>query len=337
MITIGGSSARFNGGAEEKMRINAFRKQDVPEITELWNRNFSKAYQVSEGMLMNKIINDGDLFAAGTLVCTQEDRIVGFIVTKVSDNSLPEYQNTAWLSVLLIDKAYRGTGLGSLLYGKAEEELKKAGIKKLIAGGEMNNFFSGIPDPSAQSRAFFAKLGFQLNSEEHYDLSADVSTLAFDSVSVTINSSEEFVAKPLSAQEIPALKLFLTTEFPGRWDYEIMHYIEDGGDLNQIMLLCREQEVKGFCKVFVSQTDDDFTPRLGSNWGSLGPIGISEDVRGMGLGSRILCDSLKHLKKLHARNVYIDWTVLKDFYGQFGFTPWRIYLGAYKQIKEGSL
>ena len=312
--------------------VDSWKKENIVEIVEVWNRNFAQSYHVNETMLMSKIINDRDLFAQGTFVCIQEGKIIGFIATKISDNSLPEYINAAWLSVLLVDKANQRKGLGSFMYTRAEEALKKVGIIKLIVAGEMNNFFSGIPNPCDKSNRFFSKLGFQLNGGEHYDLSADVSTIDFDSLPVTVNRTEEFVSRSLEEQDIPALQLFFDTEFPGRWEYEIMTYIKNGGDFEHVVVLCRGQAVKGFSKIHVSQGEDDFTAQLGYNWGSLGPIGISKDIRGAGLGNRILCDSLMQLKRLGAHNVNIDWTVLKDFYGQFGFTPWRIYLGAYKLL-----
>ncbi len=282
---------------------------------------------------MKKIINDEDLFSPGTFVCMDGHEIIGFIATKLSPNILPEYQKAAWLSTLCVDQAHRRMGLGSLMYKKAEDALKKAGVKNMIVAGEMNNFFSGIPSPSQQSRLFFSKLGFELNDREHYDLSADVSAIDFDRLAVQMNRGDEFITKPLAAGDIPALERFFDNEFPGRWKYEIMRYIKNSGDLNQVIVLCKAQEVKGFCKVFVSHgISDDFTVQLGSDWGGLGPIGIANDIRGMGLGNRILCDSLKHLKMLGVHTVNIDWTVLKEFYGQFGFTPWRTYLGAYKSI-----
>lgn len=317
---------------DSNIMIDSWKKENIPEIVEVWNRNFAQSYHVNDTTLMSKIINDSDLFAPGTFVCVQEGKIVGFIATKISDNSLPEYQNTAWLSALLVDKNEQDKGIGSFMYAKAEEELKKIGILKLIVAGEMNNFFSGIPNPSEKSKSFFAKLDFQLNGGEHYDLSADVSTIDFDSLPVAVNRSEEFVSRPVSEQDIPALQLFFDTEFPGRWEYEIMTYMKNGGDFEHVVVLCRGQEVKGFCKIHVSQGEDEFTAQLGNSWGSLGPIGISKDIRGTGLGNRILCDSLIQLKRLGAHNVNIDWTILKGFYGQFGFTPWRTYLGAYKNL-----
>jgi len=39
-----------------------------------------------------------------------------------------------------------------------------------------------------------------------------------------------------------------------------------------------------------------------------------------------------HLQELGAHKTNIDWTVLIEYYGDFGFTPWRIYLYAYKKL-----
>lgn len=318
---------------DRKIVVQPWSEHNVPELVELWNRNFPQVYHVNGTTLMDRVVNDSDLFSSGTFVCIEDGKIVGFIVTKISDNSLPEYQNTAWLSALMVDEPYRHNGLGSYMYQTAEDALKKSGIKTLIVAGEMYNFFSGIPAPTQEAKQFFSKFEFELNDMEHYDLTADVSVLDFDHPPVKVNRTEEFVTRPLTQQDIPAMEAFFDAEFPGRWKFEIFRHIKHGGDFNHVLLLCKGKEVKGFCKIFVSHSEEDmFTTQLGKSWGSLGPIGIAEDVRGSGLGNRILCDSLNHLKGLGARNVNIDWTILKDFYGQFGFKPWRNYLGAYKEF-----
>lgn len=317
---------------ESKITRVPIRENQIKEIVAFWNRNFSRSFHVNEDMIRNKVINDKDLFLPATFLCVEENCIVGLIVTKISDNSLPEYQNTAWLSALAVEQTHRRRGLGSGMYRIAEDELKKAGIKKLIVAGEMDNFFSGIPDPSTGNRSFFKKLGFTLNTGEHYDLSADVSTIDFDALPVTIHRRPELVTKVLTEEDIPSLDAFLQKEFPGRWQSEMKSFLENGGERNHLILLCKGSEVKGFCKIHVSEFGGNFEKQLGSRWGGLGPIGISADIRGLGQGNVILGDSLRHLKALGARNVLIDWTILKDFYGQFGFTPWRTYLGAYKML-----
>lgn len=111
-----------------------------------------------------------------------------------------------------------------------------------------------------------------------------------------------------------------------------MGYLDQNGELKNLLLLWHNQKIVGFCKVFVSEGPSDLDELYGSFWGSLGPIGISEEIRGKGLGKRLLHDSLQFLQRRGAHNVLIDWTVLKDFYGEFGFKPWRTYCGASKRF-----
>lgn len=319
---------------ENAMTFLPVQENKINDVVSFWNANFSTAFHVNESMICRKVLEDKDLFLPGTFLCMEGNNIVGLIVTKVSDNSLPEYQNTAWLSSLAVKKSRRRTGIGGSMYRTAEAELRKAGIRKLIVAGEMDNFFSGIPDPSPENRSFFEKFGFTLNTGEHYDLANDVSKMDFDSLPVTIRRRPEFVTRVLAEERIPALEAFLEKEFPGRWVSEVKTFLKNGGNRAHLVVLCRDEEVKGFCKIHVSGVGGNFAEQLGDHWGSLGPIGVAEDIRGLGQGNVLLCDSLRHLKTLGARSVFIDWTILKDFYGQFGFTPWRTYLGAYKVLQD---
>jgi GNAT superfamily N-acetyltransferase len=60
--------------------------------------------------------------------------------------------------------------------------------------------------------------------------------------------------------------------------------------------------------------------------GGLGPIGIVERLRGRGLGRAFLAASLDMLHARGVRDCVIDWTTLLDFYGAFGFRPWKTYV-----------
>lgn len=311
----------------EKIGVSA-----IPELVAFWNRNMEEAYRISDKMALEKIVNDKDLFAEGTFILREGNEIKALIVTKISDNSLPEYQNTAWLSVLIVDSAARRSGLGSMLYKKAEHALKSTGIKKLLMAGEMNNFFSGIPAPDTASTAFFKKMGFTLNTENHFDLVNDVSKVNFDDFDVPCYTKDDYCTRPVTKADFAALEQFLKDVFPGRWDQEVMGYLNDGGNPDFVLGLFHGSTVKGFCRVSVHSEPSDYNMYFGENWGSLGPIGIAADIRGCGLGNRILGDALRYLKKIGAHNVNIDWTVLRKYYGQFGFEPWRTYLSAYKEI-----
>jgi GNAT superfamily N-acetyltransferase len=316
------------------INIEALNKGLSDQVYRLWNDNFKDHYKATEKMIAQKIFNDSDIYNEGTFALMNGTELVGFIVSKINRGPLPEYKNCGWISSLVVDKKYENKGYGSELYAKAEEAFKKAGVKKIIIGGEMDNFFSGIPNPSDKTRGFFSKRGYTLNIDEHYDLMADVSAIDFDSFNVHVNTDSSYETRVLSIEDIDRLKDFFAVTFPGRWEYEIFNYIQNGGDLKNILILCHDDKIKGFCKVFVSREKNDLDCHYGSLWGALGPIGIDADLRGKekGFGNKILKDSLKYLKQIGAHNVLIDWTVLIKYYGQFGFEPWRTYQGAYKLL-----
>jgi predicted N-acetyltransferase YhbS len=317
------------------MNILKFEKQNSNEVIMLWNSCFLKQYHIDEFLFNEKLLNDPDLFWPSVLVCkTDSEQIIGFIACKISDGKIEEYKNAAWVSVLFVHPQFRRHGIGSQLYLNAEKELHLAGVRKIFLGGEIRNFFSGIPEPFEIPKAFFLSKGFDVNNEQHYDLCADVSKIDFDKLTITYNKSAEYVTRPFNEKDLSALEKFFDSEFPGRWKFEMTEFIRGGKNLNHLLVFCKEEEIKGFCKINAGGNSNGLGINLGKGWGALGPIGISKDLRGKGFGNRLLYDSLKYLKKLGAKNVNIDWTVLKDFYGQFGFSPWRSYLGAYKILGE---
>ena len=304
----------------------------IEEITNLWNSNYKAQYHVSSKMIKQKIFDDRDTFKNGSFFIEEQGKLIGLIVSKINNSELAEYNNCGWVSTILVDKEFQGKGYGSKLLKRCEEELLKEGVKKIILGGEMDNFFSGIADPDEYKIEFFRKREYTINCENHFDLIEDVSNTDFDSFNVTKNESCELNTIVYTEEYEKKLGSFFDKTFPGRWEYEIMNYIREGQDYRNVLILLHQDEIIGFCKIFKSEGITDYDFLYGREHGALGPIGIAEDYRGKGVGNRILYDSLNFLKRRGAHNVLIDWTILKDFYGQFGFTPFKTYRSAYKTI-----
>lgn len=307
-----------------------FSKDRLSQITELWNSNFSEHYHITENMLLKKVFDDRNFLSEGSFLLTDgKSGIIGFIITKINNGSLPEQDDCAWISSLLIDENFRRQGYGKKLYSAAEGVLKGRQVKKVIIGGEAENFFSGIPQPEDCSVEFFRRNGFIINDSEHYDLMADVSQIDFIVFNQLNDNEGDYTSREASEADRKPIDLFLGENFPGRWRHEVMGYLNNGGNPGNIILLLHHDEIRGFCKTF---TDDKESSISASSYAGLGPVGISSDIRGKGLGRKLLLDSLKLLKRRGAHDVLIDWTILKDFYGQFGFKPFRTYRGAYKHI-----
>jgi predicted N-acetyltransferase YhbS len=96
------------------------------------------------------------------------------------------------------------------------------------------------------------------------------------------------------------------------------------------MLLWSERGVDGCCLLTfpdsVRPLERFYPYQLPKPWGQLGSIGISADRRGVGFGAALLDAGLRRLHNNGVNGCVIDWTTLTDFYGKFGFAPYRSYV-----------
>jgi GNAT superfamily N-acetyltransferase len=126
---------------------------------------------------------------------------------------------------------------------------------------------------------------------------------------------------------------FFEREFPGRWRYDMLWKVEKEGSYHGIVGLIYKGEVHGFASIQDQSTRFPFgggvwRQDLGAHWGSLGPIGVSQSVRGFGWGGALLAAGLMELQRRGVQRCIIDWTTLADFYGKHGFEKSRIYRSA---------
>jgi predicted N-acetyltransferase YhbS len=94
--------------------------------------------------------------------------------------------------------------------------------------------------------------------------------------------------------------------------------------------------VAGFCQVVFEDSAQPlgryYMQELPRPWGQLGPIGIGQERRGRGYGAALLDAGLRYLLERGVDGCVIDWTGLLDFYGKFGFQPYRQYAVLVKQL-----
>jgi predicted N-acetyltransferase YhbS len=71
---------------------------------------------------------------------------------------------------------------------------------------------------------------------------------------------------------------------------------------------------------------------MGDAPGGLGPIGVDEGRRGLGLGLALLRACIEELAGRGVGLMAIDWTDLAAFYGKMGFKIWKTYRMASKEL-----
>ena len=313
----------------ENVELKIMSENDLDEITELAEKSFLPEYNVTKVNLKEKLLKDSDKFTEGSFVLKRksDSKLIGFIGTKLSHSSL--YPDTAWISIIAVDKDERHKGYGRLLVTRALDELKNVGVKQVNIGQEFHNFFSGIPNPNEENIGFFTGLGFSVSEESHYDLESLLSDNDKLSEFNTSPVTDEFEVKTYN-NDYDKLMDFLNKEFPGRWAYEADTAIKAKKDSSEIVLLWSKlkKEVVGFC--MLTSYKDESGKKTG--YGGLGPIGIAEEVRGRQVGNYLLRESLIQAAHNGINRVNIDWTILVKFYGQFGFEIKRTYKAAYKQL-----
>ncbi|QEH70464.1 GNAT family N-acetyltransferase [Cellulosilyticum sp. ST5] len=305
--------------------IREIKSTDKKEIVKLFHSCFSTLFPISEEILERTVFESGDYCAeASFVICDAEDgKMIGCIATKVSRNQ-ELYPDTGWITLLFIRPEYRRRGLGSTLYEKSQQVFKEKNIHKVFIGQDLHNLFSGIPSPNIENENFFRKHHFWLNPDQHYDLQGDVQqnpTLTrFD----VTEFEKEFYVETMKCGYEEELLSFLEKEFLGRWEYEAQQYLSNQENFDKIVVLRKHntEEIVGYC--MLSMNEDKMA--------GLGPIGIGKEIRGRHVGNYILRQALLQLRTLGAIQCLIDWTVLKDFYGQFGFKPIHVYRSGYKEI-----
>ncbi len=230
----------------------------------------------------------------------------------------------------------QGQGIGAALVKWAGDWLAAQGCTSLSLGSSLLPFTPGLP-VELRSDEFFAKQGFAPRGEDRahatvWDVSANLASYAPPPSVREIDGA----VRPARPGDEDALFTFLQREFPGRWRYEMQEYLRHDGRLSDVMLLWTERGVDGFCQLTFEDSPrplERYYPySLPRPWGQLGPIGVSEDKRGRGYGAAVLDAGLRRLRDNGVNGCVIDWTTLVDFYGKFGFAPYRQYVQLVKSL-----
>ncbi len=237
-----------------------------------------------------------------------------------------------WIQAIVVRSDVRGQGVGSRLLEQAEQALRDAGAQLAYVGRDPWHYFPGIPHELPDAKTWFARKG--------YEVLYDVYDLV--NISGEHEGRQQYVdgayARLLEVGDRDEMLRFFKRCFPGRWLYEAETYWERGGTGREFVGLFKDGEMIGFCRV-----NDDQSPLIAQNtyWaplfesplGGIGPLGVDDRFRGKGYGLAIVKDGVAELASRGVKNLVIDWTGLIDFYAKLGFTVWKGYDLAKKDLK----
>ena len=309
-------------------------KQHVLVALSLWNAACGPDLAVSQRGLEFNLRPCAGAMHDGRIIYA-EGRAVGFaLASSLRDDPETSSPGSGWIDAIAVHPDARGSGAGTALLAWAEGWAREQGCPKVMLGASLRPWVHGLP-AALGSDGFFLRRGYLPGP--HRARSWDMAhRLTEYEAPVTARRSLPITVLPGKQGQEEALVAYHRREFPGRWHDELKEYLSEGGRISDYMILWSERGIDGVCRLTFEDSErplDRFYPhRLPHPWAQLGSIGVSADCRGKGYGAVLLDAGLRRLRDCGVDGCIIDWTGLLDFYGQFGFKPYREYLMLSKSL-----
>ncbi len=304
------------------MNLRPLVLADVPSLVRLWNAELGTDFPLTDRVLALTVLEDPTYRFGDALLATAGDRVVGGAWLKRwrQPYTDPRFAMTGFIGGLVVRADSQRMGIGSTLLAALEQRLRAEGCTRIEVSGGLLHLLPGIPCSAAAALGFFGKHGYAIDDEPHYDLLGDPAVRGAPVPGVRLARSADEVCD------------FLAREFPGSWHLHAQWHLSAGGDATDFLVLEVDAQVEGFCQIVrPSAWPPGPSTYRSPEWCGLGPIGVSERLRGQGLGHKLMQGSLHELAQSGVHTCVIDWTRLLRFYGQFAFAPWRSYYRAAKR------
>lgn len=308
----------------------SFAYADFDVLADLWRRQVPEKYAVDAALLRSHTVGSPLLDLDLSHWLTFADKLRGFITIKRSPAELYAGPNPTVAQINSL--VFENFDYAKQLLDAVLEPLRSKGFTQLVFGTDSLHFFPGCPQDWPQMKQFLLESGFVEGDTEQFDVERSLVDYAAPE-GVLERIVEPYVARTCTSDDLPALRAFFETSFSGRWRHDVLEKWNMEGPETVFGLF---DTSAGTCVGFaLLQCEGCQMPiggavwhqDLGAKWGSLGPIGVSESVRGKGLGDGLLAAGLVELQRRGTQRCIIDWTTLVDFYGKHGFTVNRRYVG----------
>jgi predicted N-acetyltransferase YhbS len=320
--------------------MNQVDERDMEAMAGVWNEACGEDWAISARFVAYNLRPSAGVDRRVWLTRRADGQAAGFVIASRLQGE-PEVapETLGWINAVAVAPAEQGRGIGRRLLAEAEDWLRGLGCEQVRLGGSVRPFTPGLPvdpQPATGSLEAFVHLGYQPEMDDDpldqiWDVGADLALYEPPEMREVAGA-----VHPAAPGQEGLLLDFLKREFPGRWRYDAEEFLDDGGRISDFMLLWTATGVEGFCQL----TFDDsvhlmeryYPYDLPKPWGQLGPLGVSEGVRGQGFGLAVVDAGLRRLHNNGVNGCVIDWTSHLDFYAKFGFQPRRAYQKLVKRL-----
>ncbi|MEK4303661.1 GNAT family N-acetyltransferase [Oceanobacillus sp. FSL K6-0251] len=317
------------------MKLESWNDRRIDALVQLWNQEIGSHFPMRKELFKQNSFEDENICEkASAIAIDEENHVVGFVVAKryQEKQEAGMSKEIGWIQVLLVAENRRDQGIGSLLLANAETHLKAAGVKQILLGRDPWHYFPGIPMELAEAKSWFEQKGYQNSGIEH-----DMIRKYHNDDVAAVPQITGIECQVLELEDKDSFLDFLHRCFPGRWEYEAIHYFQKGGTGREFAILKKGQQIIGFCRMndenapFVAQ-NVYWAPLFQEELGGVGPLGVDAIERGKGYGLAVVEAGIGFLRERGVSRIVIDWTGLTAFYNKLGYTVWKSYAGYSKDL-----
>ncbi|MBI1297427.1 GNAT family N-acetyltransferase [bacterium] len=306
--------------------------EHIDWIAALWNTAVAESMPISSGFVhFNTQPTTGGI-QSSRIALDADDRPVGFVLASAHPSAPPSMSaQGGWIDAIAVAPHAQRQGIGASLLAWAEAWLAAQECTQIRIGASLRPFAPGVPIELG-TVDFFTAHGY---APQGSGIVWDVARNLADYTPPPGLDNLPCAVRPAQPNDKVALLSFLQREFPGRWTFEFLEILANGGRISDYMILWTEDGVDGACRLTFEDSVwpiERFYPyHLPRPWGQLGSIGISAAKRGRNFGLALLDAGLRRLHNNGVNGCVIDWTTLLDFYAKCGFEPYR----SYQQLGKG--
>ncbi len=196
-----------------------------------------------------------------------------------------------YVRILAVDRDARRRGVGSALLRDAEER-----GASVIAAEAGNYFTPGVVDTDETSMRFLQNRGY-------------VETASTHNLDVASRRPDDPTTRRPTHEESPRVLAFIETNFGRIWRFEAAKAFDTA--IPQMFITEENDTITGFDRRITGFAVHDVNNR---GLGFFGPTGVAKELRGRGIGCRLLHASLADLHRLGYPRAVIPWTDAFDFY-----------------------
>ena len=284
---------------------------DEYQIVPLWNQCMIRD-PINLNNFRLKILLDENFDPEGATIVEYNKKIVGFCLA--IRRRYPYYgigleEGVGWITVLFVHPDYRGKGLGQSLLEKSELFLKDKGVKEILVSPYTPNYIIPGIDIDSYNDAFnlFIKSGYKKNKKAYGMGRSLLDFQPSEEIKQRCKNLEKQNIKILNFESKFTISLleFLRKDYPGDLFRYVVETLKSHPNCDNFFIAVKDEKVIGFSQF---------------NGEHFGPLAISPDFSGIGIGTCLYHHTAIHMKEMGERNLWLAWTTghAKDFYHKMG-------------------